>query len=54
LSENLNFFKTRKNSYTGPLCIPIQNMEVTAKKYGVSISFCRKTHIDFEQKFEIF
>jgi hypothetical protein len=21
MSKNLNFFKTRKNSYTGPLCL---------------------------------
>jgi hypothetical protein len=40
--QKLNFFKTPKNSYTGPLSIMIQNMGVTPKKYGVSVSFYRK------------
>jgi hypothetical protein len=42
-SENVKFFKTRKNSNTGPL--GIRNMGLITKKYGVSVSFCPKLAI---------
>jgi hypothetical protein len=45
LSENLNFFKTRKNSYTGPLWITDPQYGGMTKKYGVSVSFCPKLAI---------
>jgi hypothetical protein len=39
-SENVKFFKTRKNSNTG--LSQIRNMGLMTKKYGVSVSFCPK------------
>jgi hypothetical protein len=50
LRKNLSFFKTHKNSYTGPLCITDPEYEshdhemwVMTMKYSVSVSFCNQT-----------
>jgi hypothetical protein len=58
-----DFYKPVKTHIRDHHVLQIQNMGVTAKKYGVSVSFCRKLTIfgkivglpiDFERKFEFF
>jgi hypothetical protein len=43
--QKCEFFKTHKISYMGPLWITVHNMLVMTKKYGVSVSLCRKLAI---------